>query len=220
MFTKKVLLWQLNGGSSYKKSRARASFFKRAGSLKVDLCEPARIKNDVFARENRPYTHSIQLAPKTRARASWPLTLTPVIFREKNFPRPLACTIRSGMHLSPFWKLLSEIRRQDREISSFLWNYFRKIILAFSPRFAPVFCYKYCSSSTEATCVFTSQIICFAHFWDFPCTHLWRAVNRQPGFRAGGMYRRTIQFVSQISQPRIRKSICEKTKSPNELTHE
>ena len=81
----------------------------------------------------------VERANNSRARASWTWTLRQVILSEKNFPGRLACTIRSDMHFSWFWKLFDEILRRDREISSFLWNYFREFLLAFSPRFVPVY---------------------------------------------------------------------------------
>ena len=58
-------------------------------------------------------------------------TLRHLVLFEKNFPRPLAFRIRNYMHLSPLWTLLSEILRQDREISSFLSKNFRDFRLAF-----------------------------------------------------------------------------------------
>ena len=64
-------------------------------------------------------------------------TLSVVDLAPRNFPGPLALRIWNYMHLSWFWKLLTEIDRESSEISSFfLWNKFRIIRQALSARFA------------------------------------------------------------------------------------
>ena len=57
------------------------------------------------------------------------------------------------------WKLLSKIDRQEREISSFMWNYFSKIRLALFGQFDPRFVLeKYCCTTEKAISVSTSHV--------------------------------------------------------------
>ena len=114
-------------------------------------------------RQGRP--NWATLSERALFRKFWSIsqTLIPVILGLQNFPGPLALRIWNYMQKSWNWKLLSEILRQDREISSFLWNNFPQIRLALFARLHPALCLeKYCCTTEKAISVSTS------HIWFIP----------------------------------------------------